>query len=133
MCWFSGPKMRLEVLNTRSQLAEVADILSYCLAILERFCKSASCLGHHWRMSSPIWASGNSRYNSTSDLVGASCASGSACRSSSQVAVTFPTNEVKEPRVEQGRSRFGVGSTILNDWLGTTATYEAQNLDYGLL
>lgn len=115
MCWFSGPKMRPEVLNTRSQLAEVAGIPRYCLAIRERFGSSASCLGHHLRMSSSMWASGNFKYISTSDFnVCASCASGSADRSPSQVAVTFPMNEVKEPRLEQ--NRFAAGAKI--GWAG---------------
>ena len=107
--------MRPEVLNTRSQLADVAGTPRYCLAILDRFGRSASCLGHHSSMSSSIPASGNSKYISSSDFAaGASSSSDSAGAGSSQMAATVPMNAVKEPRLEQ--SRFGAGSSMRIGW-----------------
>jgi hypothetical protein len=125
MCWFSGPKMRPEVLNTRSQLAEVAGIPRYCLAIRERFGSSASCLGHHLRMSSSMWASGNFKYISTWTSY---CLSSGSCQR--------PTIGVRWSDISIWR-RSGFSAVVkcicIVLFAGTTATYEAQNLDYRLL
>ena len=55
-----------------------------------------SCLGHHCRTSPSMSASGNSKYCSTSDLIGTSGASASAGVGSSQVAAACMTHECCE-------------------------------------